>query len=808
MLKNSIQIALRKLRQQLVLGILKIGGLGISICAVILMLLYINFQWQYDRFHKHGDRIYRLQTDQYTDGALTTSSALTYAGVGPMLKSTFSGVEDQVRLGKWIGNDIVIQYKGRAAREQHFYFADPSFFKVFSFDLKQGDPATALVQPNSIVLTEKVARNLFGEADPLGQQVTMESRKSLKVTGIMESSPIQSHLEFEMLASYSTLEAFGFDEESVYGGNHFDSFYTYAYILLHPQVDPISLASDLTGIIRDRKIDAPVKDVFRLQPLQNIHLYSNLLYEIKVTGNGKNIWILMGISILILVLAWANYFNISTSTTLDQSKAIGIRKVIGATKFQIISQLWLENLIYTAMGLALGLVMAAILIPIIEYYFNLQLSVYSIFENTLFNPLTVAIAFIFIGTISSSLLPALAMSSFPLVQIFRKSFNISGFSLNIRKGLVLVQFTAIISLMAGSMIILKQTQYMGNQDPGMDMSNILVVKGPLGTSVYENPTPAHIKFRNELNAIPVVTKIAMSHQVPGNSMEIVHDVTVQGEDGFVSVNRDYGTPSFFEVYGLQFLAGGVPEMAKEEDERIVINKAAMHLMGFRNPDQILNKQLSFWEKDYIITGVIENHHHLSLHHPVSPTVFDIGVERHMEDGYFSIKMSQNDYGNSLAQIRKAYESAFPNTVFEYFDLEEHYNQQYKADNDFKVLNIAFTGLALFISCIGLFGLSMIIIKNRFKEIAIRKVLGSSVKGIVSLLSRQFIKLIFLGWIISIPITWYALDTWLQNFTYRISIQWWVFVVALCLAIGITLLTTSINSIKAAMVNPVKSLRGD
>lgn len=378
----------------------------------------------------------------------------------------------------------------------------------------------------------------------------------------------------------------------------------------------------------------------------------------------------------------------------------------------------------------------------------------------------------------------------------------------VRRNLILIQFTIIISLLTANIAILKQTQYMQDKDAGIDLSNTLIVKGPLGTSLYENLTTGYSKFLNDLSAISMVSDVALSHQIPGNSLEIVHEASIRGKEGLVSLSRDYGTSSYFEGYGLEFLAGGVPEIAKETGDRLVINEAAMHLLGFNNPQEALNEQLILWDQDHEIIGVVKDYHHLSMHHPVAPAIFEIGIMSHFEDGYISIKMNVNDYQKSISHIKKSYEAAFPNTVFEHFDLEEHFNQQYKADNDFKVLNLAFTALALFISCVGLFGLSLIIINKRFKEIAIRKVLGSSVRSIVSLLSKQYIKLIVVAWVISIPITWYALETWLQNFTYRISIQWWIFLVALCVAMGISLLTTSFNSIKAALSNPLNSLKSE
>jgi len=808
MYKNYFIIAFRRLRQQLLLATLKIGGLGISFCAVILMLIYINSQWQYDRFHANGDQIYRVQTDLYKKGDLVTSSAISYSGVGPLMKNSISGIQNQVRLGRWIGNDVVFQYENNSAREQDFFFVDPSFLQMFSFELILGNPVTALSEPNSVVLTEQVATKLFGDADPIGKQVAMESRKSLKVTGIIKPAPSRSHIKFQILASYATLGAFGFDSESVYGDNNLSSLYTYTYVQLDPFANPDQMASQLSNLVMDRKKEEHTEADFLLQPLRDIHLYSNLQYELKATGNGKNIWTLLGISLLILALAWANYFNISTATTLDQSKSLGIRKVIGASKAQVVSQLCIENLMYSSAGLMLGLLMSIGFIPMIERAFHLPLQWSSIAGQTLINPLTITLIFIVAGTSLSALLPAFAMSSIRPIHVFRKSFDVSRSGLFVRRNLILLQFTIILSLLTANIAILKQTHYMQDKDPGIDLSNTLVVKGPLGTSSYENLTPSYSKFLNELSSISMVSDVVLSHQTPGNSLEIVHEASIRGKNESVSLTRDYGTASYFESFGLQFVAGGVPKVAKESGDRVVINEAAMHLMGFNNPEEALNEQLIFWEQEHEIIGVVKDYHHLSVHHPVAPAIFEISVMGHFEDGYISIKMNESDYQKSISQIKKSYESAFPNTVFEYFDLEEHYSQQYKADNDFKVLNMAFTGLALFISCVGLFGLSLIITNKRFKEIAIRKVLGSSVNDIVSLLSMQYVKLIAVAWIISIPISWFALDAWLQNFTYRISIQWWIFVVSFALAMVISLLTTFFNSIKAAVSNPLDSLKSE
>ena len=807
-LKNAIKITLRKLKSQPLFSLLKTGCLGISVGSVVLMMLYVDFQWQYDRFHKKGHRIYRIRTDQYKDGELVAKSAMTYAGIGPLMQSTFSEVENQVRLGKWIANDIVFQYKDNAARVQNLFFTEPSFFRLFSINLTRGDPKTALVEPNSVVLTEKMAKRLFGETDPMGHELKFESRRLMKVTGIIKEVPFQSHLQFGALASYSTWQGTGMAGEGVYGDNHFQNFYTYTYVLLYPEAEANQVGERLTALVPDHKKGGAVRDVFTLQPLKNIHLYSDLQYEMKASGGGGKIWTLLTISILILVLAWANYINISTATAFDQSKAIAIRKVAGASQLQIAGQLLTENLIYTFMALLTGLVMASSLVPSVENLFEIRLSGSAIFKNGLFRPFSTVFALISVGTLIISFLPAILISSFQPIQTLRKAFIISGFSINIRKALVVFQFTIIIGLLAASIIILKQTHYIQRKDPGIDLSGILIVKGPLGTSIYENVNIGHVKFHNTLTTMSSVSNIASSHKVPGQDLEIVNEVRLGGTDGFFSFNRVYVTPSFFEVYKIPFLVGEAPAMTNVKYKAVIINEAAMHQLGFQDPYQVLGKQLIFWESEYLITGVIRNYYHLSLHQPVTPTMFDLIGDKGLEDGYFSIKMNQRDYHPGIDKIHEAFKSTYPHTVFEYFDLGDYYYDQYKADIDFRTLNLVFTVLAFLIACLGLFALSVILMKKRMKEVGIRKILGSSVPGIVILLSTDFMGLVLFGWIAAIPITWYVTALWLRNFAYRITIEWWVFIVAGGFAAGLAALVVSFNAFKAAASNPVDILRGE
>ncbi|MDN5217407.1 ABC transporter permease [Fulvivirgaceae bacterium BMA12] len=808
MLKNTIKIAFRQIKHQPVLNLLKIGGLAISISAVILMLIYIDFHWRYDQFHRGGKNIFRVQTNQYKEGVLVKSSAMTYSGVGPLMENNLSGVEKQVRLAKWIGNDIVFQHKDKAVREQDFFFAEPSIFELFSFQLKKGDPKTALSKPNSVILSEKVAKKLFGNADPIGQEITMESRMLMKITGVLAETPMQSHLSIGILTSYSTWHGTEMVGEGVYGDDHFRHLYTYTYLLLHPGADPVDLAGRLTDLVRSRKTDSPIRDTFSLHPLLKIHLYSNLSDELNDNANGRNLWILLSIAITVLILAWINYFNISMASAMDRSKAIGIRKIVGASRKQLIGQLFIENMIDVTLSLSGGLAIAAVLKPIIADVFALTFGEIHFFGEVTTSPFTITLVFIVMGTLSAAFLSATFISSTRPTRLFKKVFPLSGFDLNSRKWLVIIQFAVIIGLLAANVAIFQQVRFLHQKDPGVDLADMLIIKGPLGTSRNQNLDQAHIEFKNKLKHLPSVSKVAMSRNIPGNSLEIIHRAKVDGMEGTLSFHWAVVTPSFFEVYKLPLLAGKIPEAGYKGERRVIINEAAMRLMGYQNPQDILEKNLTFWDEKNIIVGVVRNYHHLSLHHPIVPQVFGVIRNEGLEDGYFSIKMTQPDYSDGVAQISEAYKLSFPLTVFEYFYQEAHYYAQYEADNNFQMFNIVFAGLAFFIACLGLFALSVVVIGNRMKEVGIRKTLGASVAGIVALLSKDFLRLVLLGWAIGAPVSWYIIELWLQYYVYRIEVDWWIFFVAGSAAVSIAFATIGFNTLKAAMTNPIDVLRSE
>lgn len=802
MLYHYLQIALRRIWKKRSLSLLKILGLGSGIAASILLVAYVEYQWQFDHFQERRDQIFRIQNDQYSEGALIQRSAMTYAATAVALKEISPDVLDYARLGRWIANDVVFQYNGKAVRDKDFFFAEPSFFDIFSFDLLKGDPKTALEAPNSLILSQKNARILFGEEDPMGKEVVLEGRKIFTVTGVSKNTPEQSHLQFGLLASYATVQKWGFD---IYGDDHWAYFYVYAYVLLREGTNAGALAEKLTRWVDKRKEDALIKDDFYLQALKDIHLYSDLQFELGPTGNGSNLWILFGASLLTLLLAWINQVNIFTAGAIDQLKSLGVRRIVGASRRQIIGQLTVEALAISIFGLILGVLLAEIGKPLIANFFHIHLSNIHWQNLEWGGPLLWLSAAIFGGVLASVLAPAYILSSLRPIQILNKSFKLPGFGVNIQKGLTIFQFAIIIALLSASFVIYQQTRFMRQKDPGFALSDRLVLRGPLGNKHYENLSPYYAQFKNRVETYPEVQKIAMSREIPGNQIELVQDVRVNGRLSPLSFNRLTVEADFFDVYQIPFLSGKIPDAIDQLERKVVINQSAQELLGFKNAESAIRQKINFFDWDLEIVGVVKNHHHRSLHHPEPPILYDISKDP-FEDGYFTLVLNNPINKNLVDKIKTAYASSFPNTVFDYFELANRYHAQYQSDIDFRRLNLCFTMLSFFIACLGLFGLSLMVFEKRVKEIGIRKVLGASVLNIVGLLVSGLLRLVIVGGVVAAPLSWYLLNRWLSNFTFRIDIHWSVFVLAGLTALSAAFLTMSVQSVKAALTDPAEVLR--
>lgn len=810
MINQDIKIAWRQMGRKRWLSFLKISGLSIGIAASILLLKYISWQWNFDRFHANSSAIVRVQHDYFQGNQRTQSSAMTYSGVAVTAKTHFPQVKDYVRLGRWIANDVVFRHGEHVIRESEFFFTDPSFFAVFSFELLEGNPVTALAEPNTIVLTESRAKILFGTNNPIGEEVIFESRRPFKVTGVVKDPPLQSHIQFSALSSLSTMADWGLD---VYGDEQLENAYVYTYLLLTPGADQNRIAKQLTEQVTALKVDKPGgTDVFRLQPFESIHLDSNLQHEIKTTGQGNGIRILFGISILILLLGWINHFNIFSAQAIDQSTSIGIKRIIGANKLQLFSQVAVETLIYNLLGLITGIALATLVSPIMTRIFSVPFTGFDFLKTAWFSPVFYLWLIIGLGTLVSAMIPAIGVAFSRTKGLLRKDLQLAYTHLNFRRILVIFQFAIIIALIGSAGIIYRQTKFMEEKDIGINLEKVVALRAPLGTTHYQDLFPHYQRFKQFVTALPAVKGMGISRSLPGNSLEVINQVTSGSNSYAFSFLRNVIDPDFLSVYQHQMLAKDPTFQASTTNtgNQVVINQKAMHRLGFTTPEAALNQKVTIWGSELEIVGVVNNHHQQSLHHPTAPIIYDLfDVNQATEDGYYSIKLRDGtNLAGILPDIEAAYANAFPMTVFDPIRVKPYFNEQYRWDKSFYHLNLGFTFIAILIACFGLIGLFMIILEKRLKEISIRKVLGASLTHIFQLLAKDLVQMILIASLIAIPLSYYFMDRWLQNYSYRIEPGWMTFVMAAFIAIMIALFAVSFQIGKAASTNPVEPLRSE
>ncbi|MEM1324908.1 MAG: ABC transporter permease [Bacteroidota bacterium] len=807
MYKHHLKVATRRLWKHKQLSTVKISGLALSVAVSLLLIQYIDWQWNFDRFQEKGENIVRIQNDIYESGELKQASALTYTGVPVIAKEELPTVKNYTRLARWIANDVVFQYENQVVRGKNFFFADPSFFDVFSFQLLQGDPKTALLEPNTIVLTEDWAKQLFGDENPIGKSVIFESRRPFTVTGVVENPPIQSHIQFGGLSSLVTMTSWGLD---VYGDMQLEYPYTYAYLLLEKETDVTTLAQQLTQTIAQSKATNSVQDVFQLQPFHDIHLYSDLQYEITATGKGNNIWILFGIAVLILLLAWINHFNIATADVLDQQKVLSLRRIVGAEKKHLLQQVAVSTLLSHLLATGIGVALAYGTLPFIKQAFGLDRSAFSFWSMDVQSPaFGLAVLFV-VGTLASSALPALLGANTNVMALFQQSVSVGANAIRLRSGLVVLQFAIIIGLLISGIVIYQQLNYMEEQDLGINLDNKIAILAPLGTSNYENMGVHLRQFKQAVAAIPGTSPIAVSRNLPGDNLDRL-DLTVNQNKQPISLFRQVTDLSFFSLYELPFIAKDTAANSQlTTNNYVIINERAMYLMGFKKAEDALRQKVTYFGGENKIIGVVKDHHQRSLHYPTEPILYDIpNGEFATEDGYYSLQLAANVNRKQLIKdIQNAYENAFPNTYFDAIDVQARFAAQYATDQTLKLINQGLIGVSIGIAFIGLIGLFNILLAKRTKEIGIRKVLGASVTGLVALLSKDFMQLVGTAFVIATPIAYYFMNEWLQDFAYRIELQWWVFALAGLAAIGIALLTVSVQSVRAALANPVKSLRSE
>lgn len=809
MLKNYIKIAYRNLLKKKVYSLINILGLGVGMACCVLIFMFVQDELSYDSYHENGDRIYRVihgsvPNEKATEGAEASPFWVWgNAPVGPALKLDFPEIEKVVQFSG--RGDLLLGEGDNLQQEEGVLFMDSTAFDVFSWKLVEGDPKTALAAPYSVVLTKSTARKYFGEEPALGQPIKASAVAGrsedgdLTVTGVMEDLPSNSHFKFNLLISLNTFRQTRAEVFDSWG--YVD---TYTYLLVNDQFDQEAFQAKVPEFVQRRnpQTDSDYNYTIKLEPLSDVYLRSEAQRQPGETGSLANIYVFSVIGLFILLIAIINFMNLSTARSMERAKEVGIRKSIGADRQSLIFQFLGESLIIVILAAVVGGFLILLALPWMN---DLTGKVFEINQLINWNTLPAFAGIIFAIGILAGSYPALVLSGFRPVMILKGINKSNARGVNLRKGLVVFQFSLSIALIAGTIIVYNQMGHLLDKDMGFDKEQMVI----LDFNYDYRVTLVSEAMKGELEANPAISSVAFSRSVPGSHFPNAYttlemaDGTMEGQAQPVfQVGLD-----FIDHFGLELAAGRAysRDFPSDSTSALVINEAAARQYGYSNPEDIIGKKFDQWGRAGQVIGVVKDFNYISLHREVEPLTlpFEAFASR-----YVSVKISEENLPQTLATMENVWKELVPHRPFIYSFLDEDFDQQYQSDLRFRQIFTTFSILAILIACLGLLGLATYTAEQRTKEIGIRKVMGANVGNIVGLLSKDFIKLIVIAILVSTPISWYAMNQWLEGFAYQVPIHWWIFLIAGLISIVIALFTISFQSVKAALMNPVKSLKSE
>ena len=792
MFKNYFKIAVRNLWRHKAFSFINILGLAVGLTACFLIYLYVSLETSYDNFHAKANRIYRVVTDTKTPSE-TIKQGITSAPLAINIKRDFPEVEDAVRLTQ----DGFLVRKGNVKfQEEGSVLADSTLFNVFDFQLVEGNKKTALTEPMSVILSQTAAKKYFGNTDPLGQQLLLTGEGiNATVTGVMKDIPQNSQIQASMFVSMSSFK-------QIYGQPSQDSEWTnhqyYTYLLLKPNTNAKALEKKFPAFMEFhhgvQAKELQMQDYLSLEPLRDVYLKSKR--NGFVTGSINNVYIFSIIAVFILLIACINFINLTTARSAERAKEVGIRKAIGAVKFQLAKQFIGESVIISLIAFVIAVLLCALALPLFNQLAAKQIS-NSIFNNHFHIP-GLFILSAGIGIIAG-FYPSLVLSSYKPVSVLKGRFATGTKGLLLRKGLVVFQFTISIFLIAATIVVYTQLNYMRDQNLGFSKDQEIIIN----TNFDKNKDA----FKQSLAFIPGVLSSSFSSSVPGgwNTSAYSHVQNKTGEMQKANIDLYFVDFDYIKQYDLKLSAGRAfsKNFPTDSTQAMVINESAAKFLGYNSPQEAVGRNFDQWGRKGKIIGVLKDFHYKSLQQTIQPLTMRFEP---WALNTISIKVSAANLPSTIKAIEKKWNQIIPYRPFEYNFLDDYFNKQYKAEDNFGNLFFNFAVLAIFISCLGLLGLSSYSTLQRTKEIGVRKVLGASVSNIVNLLSIDFIKLVLIAFIIASPLAWFAMDKWLQDFAYQTNISWWIFALAAFASVLIAFVTISFQAIKAAIANPVKSLR--
>lgn len=769
----------------------------------ILIFQYVAFEKSYDNFHENKDNIYRLTLKNYHNKELLDQRGKSARPLGIVMKEEFSEVLDFARLHE--EDEVVVTYKENSFLEDKLYYADSTFLPMFSFSMLVGDPVNALTKPKTVVISESMVKKYFNNEDAVGKIIKIDDGEGgidYQITGIFKDLPANLHLTFDFLMSiHGIVREDQIDQSWAW---RWLGFFT--YISLSPQTKPEQIENKIPQLLNKYGgkmfTDNNIQHVYDLQSVKDIYLHSDeLIMEPDARGNLKIINYLTIIALFVLVLAWFNYINLSTAKSIERAKEVGIRKVTGAFRRQLVFQFLCESFIVNFIGIVLALI-----IVLVSHIFFADLIGKPINYSCLMaSNYGIALVLVFFaGSILSGFYPAFILTKFNPVNILKGKYGDSSEGLVLRKTLTIAQFFISCVLISGAITIYKQIDFMKNHDLGFNAENIVLMH-KAEVERAENFDEVEQVFFEEIRKHPNIKNVTLSFE-PGRDYWYTFPIRRydQPPEEMKHIRGSRVDYNFFDTYEIKFAAGRSFESENKGDSNaVVINEKAVDYFGFGTPSRAIDEMLLVWEYPVKVVGVVSNFHQLKLKHNIQPVCFHIVIP----PGYYAIKLENaKNLQETMTFVRKKFDELLPGNPFSYSFLEDYFNRQYGIETIFIDIFKAFTILAIFIACLGLFGLSSFELIRRTKEIGIRKVLGAKMTNILGLFSKNFIKLIIISAIISIPITYLVMNKWLENYAFRINLSWWFFVVPIILILIILFITIGFQILKAANMNPVKALR--
>lgn len=802
-----IKQAWRSIFRNKTYAFINIGGLGLGITAFLFILQYIGMEKSVNRFHKDLPNMVRL-VNESSKGEMWVQ---VEPGWAERAKQRFPEIKDFCRFEDGIAHGIVQNPETLVSfSESKIGYAEGNFFEFFSFPLLSGDPGS-LHKPETVFLSETAAKKYFGKAEPVGKRLSLFNQfgnKVFSVGGVYQDMGDDSDIRYDMVFSLEALK-----NPEYLGGmdwaqlDNLDNQYINMFFSLNKNTDLKALEKKLIDLRNELSQE---KDgiIFRLQPLAEVHLATSAKDKFPHTGQIKYVNILSAIALLILLIAWFNYINFSTAKSLQKANEVGVRKVIGASRFNLVMQYLSESVLMNLLAFALAFALVQFLQPLFNSLIDKNLSLVHLFNPGIW---MWGLVLLTGGMLISGTYTAFALSNFKPVDTLKGKLVKGVKGVLLRRTLVVAQFAASLILIMVTLVIYTQLKYMQSEDLGFDKEQLVVIQGPQVGIIDSSFNSKRSGFWNEIKNTSFIRDYCVSGSIPGKWYNFSTSGFTQPQskpgDELIAYSFVIIGDRYLNTYGVPLLAGRnfteqecVVEWNK--NSKVILNESAIKKLGFNSPEEALNTRIK-WDERYLdVIGVVKDYHHASLQRTIDPMIF------YPQDpnGYFTLRLTADQMNTKLASLEKTFKSFFTGNPFEYFFVDENFNLAYRAEKQYGQLFTVASVWAIFIACLGLFGLATYTIQSRTREVGIRKVLGASIQSIVGVLSKEFFILIGIAILLASPIAYFAADQWLKDFAYRIDIQWWVFVLAGALVLSLTLMTIGFRAFKAAKANPVNSLR--